>query len=206
MTLARKSEIDVRNVPLERLVDQFQLHAKERALDFDSKAGFAKETSWLHHLKSGLLLEEDEGASTGDEPPRSLEVLFQSFIDFREAQHVKNELEKRQKELLGIAKRPKIALPQKMRKTKCHVLPSALVHIYHKALERSKKQSFWLENSHAVDEERAYLLETVTTMTPWRTLFKNSSPFTLISRFIALLSLIKEGYFRLDDEQLSPNS
>lgn len=205
LTLAHKAEIDVRGVPLQTLIDQFQQHAKESSLDFDSKSSFAKETSWLHCLKSGLLFAQEELTSEegkNEEAPRSLEAMFTSFIEFKQALLIKERLERRQKEQEGIARRPIQPLPQKKLLTTCDLPASALHTLLTQVIKRTAKQTLTLEQEQVVDRERALLLEEIVMPLNWRSLFVTCSLQTLIARFVALLSLIKEGYFTLDHDLL----
>ena len=201
--LIRKNEVDIYDIPIAKITDQF-LHYIEamQILDLDVAGDFIEMVAILMHIKARLLLPKPVGAEADEaEDPRS--ELVERLIEykrFKEASYELNELEEERRKLFPrkyfdyIPKQEEISDEEYLDR----VTLFDLILAFRKALENMPKVTHHevKKIDITVEEQSEYILnllrnkELVLFQEMMREL---KEKIVIIVTFIALLDLIKNG-------------
>ncbi len=104
--LIRKEELDIYDVPISRITEQyFEYIRLMRILDLDIAGEFLVMAATLMHIKSRMLLPEEELAEEEEEED-SKEALMQKLLEYRKYKEAASILEQRELQQQNVFTRP----------------------------------------------------------------------------------------------------
>lgn len=204
--LIRKDEVDIYNIPIERITKQYLAYLERmRALDINVAGEFIVMAATLMLIKSRMLLpvDEREGSEESDEEPLDPRLdLVRQLVEYKRYKDAANTFA--QWEVLRAASYPKGALPEQLpvdeettAKKLGDIGTAELMAAFKRVLERSKetvsfghlKMMRW-----SVPDKINAILGRITVANHLRfdTLFPENAPKgEVIVTFVALLELLR---------------
>lgn len=196
LSLAAKEEIDTRKILIAQVIDQF---IEKGGRGVEDTATFAHNAAWLHVLKSmALSLQKIDLIDTSSEA-QDFEGLLNAFDQLRAAQQISILLENRQMHRRGQAFRPIQPLPKAQKETVTAATVEDLKICFQKLLKKSTPQNHTITQEEiSLEDEKAELGKALA-LAPksFISLFESLSRKHQISRFLAILELLKQGLIRI---------
>ncbi len=196
LSLAAKEEIDTRKILIAQVISQF---IEKGSQGVEDKATFAHNASWLHVLKSlALSLEKLELPNFAHEE-QDFESLSHAFDELRSAQQIGVLLEQKQESRRGQAFRPIQPLPKAQKETSTLATIEDLKACFQKLLKKSTPQKHLITQEEISLEEEKTALSALLILAPhsFISLFESLARKHQISRFLAILELLKQGLIRI---------
>ncbi|HGY54988.1 MAG TPA: hypothetical protein ENK44_04760 [Caldithrix abyssi] len=201
--LIRKNEVDIYDIPIAKITDQFLEYIEAmKILDLDVAGDFIEMVAILMHIKARLLLPKPVGAEADEaEDPRT--ELVERLIEykrFKEASYELNELEEERRKLFPrkyfdfIPKQEDISDEEYLDK----VTLFDLILAFRKAIENMPKVTHHevKKIDVTVEQQSEYILNLLQEkkMILFQDLMRRlKEKIVIIVTFIALLDLIKNG-------------
>lgn len=204
--LIQRDEIDIRDIPIARITQQF-LHYIEmmRLLDLDISGEFLVMAATLMRIKARMLLPTAEPSETDEEDPR--EELVRRLFEYRQFKEVAGTLgEKESKRRLiyerGVTPSNDEAGPLPLRSVNLFDLLDALDRVLNRLPERNVVEME--KEAYDVEEKMALLIGMVRDarrLLFQRVLEECRSRMEIIVTFLALLELLRMGRLSVNQEQ-----
>lgn len=209
LELIKKNSIDIYNIPIASLTDQFLEHiSKMKKRDMESISSFIVMASELIRIKSKMLLPKDSSGDEEEEDPR--QELVNKIIEYQKFKAAAEQLGNmdRNAEIVFFKEADhktfsqlKLPISQEIDNILDGVTMSSLYKIFEDVLKRcdnkaaKKKRSFKVKRIRFSIEERIEYIRNLLIISE-RMLFKNifsdnSSKMEVIVTFSAMLELIK---------------
>jgi len=205
--LVKRNEVDVRDIPVAKLAEQFMEHlAVIELLDVDLAGDFLVMAATLMELKSKLLLPHD--AETPESEPDPRQELVRQLIEYRKFKDAAQLLEARADERqLRVTRdrpeeEPRADAVMPLRRAELWDLVSAFIRLM-------RDTAALQPNQIVVDETPQHVYESLICdrmRLDRRLLFRSlfTPPYhrsRLVGLFLALLELVKHGHIILEQEE-----
>lgn len=207
--LVKHEEVDVFDIPIARVADQFLEHlGMIEMVDVEWAGEFLVMAATLMEIKSKMLLPREDGAADEDDDPR-LELVKQ-LIEYKKYKEAASMLDAHaRKHLLKVARAP-VERPgpgdpsqQPLRKVELWDLVSAFGRLIRETVALQPRQIVMDETPMAVHMERIEQQLAAAGRLAFKDLF--SPPLTrgrLLGLFLAILELIKIGTISAEQDDL----
>jgi len=202
--LVKKEEVDVLDVPISRLADQFLTYlGTMRELDVEFAGDFIVMAATLMEIKSRSLLPDTQAETVADEPDPRRELVRQ-LMEYRKFKDAATALELRAEERTTKVARtstdePTAATPATVRSVELWDLVSAFARLMRETQDAKPQTLVVDETPQHVYE--AYILERLQSEGPLPFLGLFTQPHhraRLIGLFLAILEMIKSGLIWLE--------
>ena len=198
LTLIRDEQIDIYDIPIARIAEQFL--ARISSLKLDEAADYLEMAARLVRIKAQTLLPRREGDDVWDDPRAE---LVRRLLEYQQVREVVDVLERRSEERRGKFARAysqqtvQIPLPGKLSLS----LPELLSAV-DRVLRLAKKPHIHDVVPRALDVDGAIgivrALLAIRARAQWKDILpKKAEPWEVLSLLLALLELAKRGELRL---------
>jgi segregation and condensation protein A len=199
--LIRKEEIDIYDIPIARITEQY-LHYLDmmRLLDLNFAGEFLAVAATLVYIKSRMLLPPEERTEEEEEPvedPRA--ELVRQLVEYKQFKDVSTDLQEMETEHQSTFRRhdTSVPFPEAVERPLNDVSMLDLLSAFSQALERAAKR----KGIHEIAEEEVSVFEQIEMILArlrkareilFQTLFpEGASRARIVATFLALLELIR---------------
>jgi segregation and condensation protein A len=157
--LIRKNELDIYNIPMALVTEQYLAHLEiMKALNLDLAGEYLVLAATLIHIKSRLLLPVEEGQGEGEEEPDPRAELVRQLLEYQAFKEVALNLDKRKLLDRDVFKRiqPVEEVPEEPEDPMVEVSLFELIEAFKQVVERMDKEEL-LE----IDTERISLSDRI---------------------------------------------
>jgi len=195
--LIKKNEVDIYNIPIAEVTNQYLEYLNLfKLMDLDIAGDFLVMASTLMHIKSKMLLPQEEQDEEIEEEEDPRQELVNKLLEYRKFKQVTNRLKRLESEQLKIFTR-KTSFDIK-RDIPVHFEASLfdLIDVFKKVMKNVPKELFneVIKDEVTVEEKTHELLHMLTRESKlyFTKLFKNAkSKLEIIAIFLSILELIR---------------
>ena len=205
--LIQKNELDITNVPISLITEQYLEYLKlMKVLNLDIAGEYLLMASTLLHIKSRMLLpaspgQEEEGEGEEEEDPRA--ELVRRLLEYQRYKNAAGELERRPVLERDVFIRPVSAGGEESEEERIEVTLFELLEAFRKVLQRAKPEivhEVFLDHITVEEkvEEILSLLQREKRSMAFHLLFpEEASRRMIIVTFLAILELVKMKLVRI---------
>lgn len=207
--LIRKHEIDIKDIPIVLVVEQYNAYLDAMAeLDLDIAADYIYMAALLINIKSRMLLPRDETAEEAGEDPRK--ELVDRLLEYQRFKAVAETFAELDVVRMGMWSRPRVPLPGSDEMPEMDMSEVGLfdlIDAFRTALGRYKlnhPQAIGLQRlTHKVSEKMSELYEKLKEKSPIRLqwLLEGRDRDELVAIFLGMLELVRLGAISLQQRK-----